>query len=118
MIGPLWDLLAAYLVGVMFGWLMQRGSISVLREQLHDARQAEALATDRLLHAWKDGATIPPRPVELPPPPGPLPAELLEEINQWEDPEHRAMLEARFRAELATGKGVPAILLALDNEHP
>lgn len=113
-----WDLVAAYLLGVVTGWLIYHREVVTLRQELRRAHAAETVATDRLVHAWKDGATIPPRPAEPVPPPLPLPKELLEYVAQWEDPEHRAMLEARFRAEMGAGKGATAILMALDNEHP
>ena len=105
-------------LGALAAWLARADTIGVLRAELERARKAEEVATDRLVHAWKEGAVVPPRPSEPAPPPDPLPGPLLEEINQWEDGEHRAMLEAHFRQEMARGKSVPAILLELDNVHP
>lgn len=95
-------------------------TIAVLREQLKIAREAEAVATDRLVHAWREdkSITIPPRPAEPVPPPDPLPSDLQAEVDQWESPESRLIVEQKIRVMLARGLAPPAILLALDNEHP
>lgn len=116
------DLLAAWGLGLVLGgtlaWLARRDTIRALEEQVTWLRTQEALATDRLVHAWKEGATIPPRPPEPVPPPEPLPAVLQDELDQWEDSEHRVMLEAQMRAGLHAGKDTTRILLELDNSHP
>lgn len=108
----------ALALGAAAGWLARGDTVAVLRQQLHQAREAEAIATDRLVHAWKEGATIAPRPLEEIPPPQPLPAELQAELAQWEDSEHRIALEQRMRAGMQKGLSTTAILLDLDNLHP
>ena len=118
-----WELLIAYGVGGVLGsalaWFSRGETIRFLREQLEGARAAEALATDRLVHAWKDGAQIPPRPGEKPAVPlQPLPADLKAHVEQWDDAEHRAMLESDIRAMLGRGLSPVAVLMALDNQHP
>lgn len=106
-------LLGAGLAGLA-AWFVVRQ----LRSAVEWHRKQEQVATDRLVHAWKDGATIPPRPSEPIPPPEPLPSVLQEEIDQWEDGENRSMLEARMRAGLHAGLSPTAILLQLDDLHP
>ena len=114
--------LVAFLTGLIAGgsvaWLARGDTVRVLTAQLRESRLAEALATDRLVHAWKDGAHVPPRPVEPGPPPQPLPKDLQDYVNQWEDPEHRAEEEAKIRAMQARGLSSVAILMQLDNQHP
>lgn len=106
------------LAGVALGILVGRDTIRVLEEQIKHLRTEVAVATDRLVHAWKEGATIPPRPLEAPLPLPVLASELQAEIDQWEDPTHRAEIEAEIRARMGRGEAAPAILLALDNHHP
>lgn len=110
--------LAGFGAGALVFWLARTELVRVLRAELVTARKAEALATDRLVHAWQEGATIPPRPPDEIPPPDPLPGALQDELNQWEDPEHRVMLEAQMREGLRRGKDPVRILLELDNTHP
>lgn len=114
--------IVSFLIGLLAGavilWLARSETIRVLRDQLHQAREAEVVATDRLVNAWKEGERVLPRPVELPPPPDPLPPELQAELDQWEDGEHRVMLEAQMRDGIRRGLGTVAILLELDNLHP
>jgi flagellar biosynthesis/type III secretory pathway M-ring protein FliF/YscJ len=105
-------------VGLVLGWLMIFPLVRLLRHEREEARKAEQVATDRLLAAWRDGAVVPPRPSESVPPPDPLPVELQEEINQWEDPEHRQALEMEFRTRLGQGLGVAAILREQEDRHP
>lgn len=116
------ELVIAWLLGIGIGallaWWAQRPVIVLLEQQLAQSKKAEETATDRLVHAWREGATIPPRPSPPPPPLEPLPPELQQELNDWEDGEHRAILEAQMRAGLAQGKSSVAILLELDNRHP
>lgn len=104
--------------GALVFWLARAELVRVLRGELAEARKAEAVATDRLVHAWKEGATIAPRPPDAVPPLEPLPAALQEELDQWEDAEHRVMLEAQMREGLRRGKDAVRILLELDNTHP
>lgn len=106
------------IIGYLLGSLQHRGTLKVLREQVQYFRHESTEATERLIHAWKDDAKIPPRPIAPPPPLDPLPQPLLDELAQWEDAEHRATIEAAMRLGLARGKGIPAILLELDNHHP
>lgn len=117
------NLAVAFVLGLAAGavacWWLQRPVVAHLKDELHWARQEIATATDRLLHAWReDKAVIPPRPPEPVPPPEPLPRELQAEVDQWESPESRAVLEQKIRAMLARGMQPAGILLALDNEHP
>jgi hypothetical protein len=114
--------IASFLVGLFLGaallWWARGETIRVLREQLKQAREAEVVATDRLVNAWKEGEKVLPRPEEAPPPPEPLPADLQAELDQWEDVEHRVMLEAAMRDGMRRGLSTVAILLELDNMHP
>jgi len=113
--------IVSFLIGLTTGglvlWLAHRETATVLIEQLHRAQVAEAEATDRLVHAWREGATIPPRPQPIPPV-QPLPPDLQVELDQWEDQEHKVMLEAQMRAGMARGLSSTAVLLELDNLHP
>lgn len=111
-------LVAGLLIGGALLWLSRSETVRVLTTQLEQARDAERVATDRLVHAWREGATIPPRPAEEAPPPDPLPETLQAELDQWEDPEHRAMLERKMRTLLQAGRDPVAVLMELDNLHP
>jgi hypothetical protein len=117
-----WELLLAFGLGLLLGSVvagLARGeTVKFLREQLAQARKAEELATDRLVHAWKDGAQIPPRPSEPAPPPVVLPKDLQDYVAQWEDPEHRAEQEAQVRELLGTGRSPMAVLQYLEDQHP
>lgn len=114
--------LVGHAVGLVLGataaWLARRDTIRALEEQVTWLRTQEAIATDRLVHAWKEGATVPPRPAEEIPPPDPLPSVLQEELDQWEDQQHRVELELQMRAGLHAGKDPVRILMELDNSHP
>lgn len=116
------DILLAVGVGLLVGVGLAGLAAWLVIRQLNAAvewhRKQEQVATDRLVHAWKDGATIPPRPSEPVPSPEPLPSVLQEELDQWEDGEHRTALEAHMRRGLHEGLGTTAILLGLDNLHP
>lgn len=105
---------------ILFATGAMLGAVSVwlLRErEMHFLRTELTMASDRLLHAWKDGATIPPRPVEVAPPP-PLPPQLMELVTEWESPEARATMEAKLRGlYFDRGWGVTAILKQQENEH-
>ena len=117
-----WELPVAVVVGIVVGlvggWYLTWPVTRVLRTELDRARKAEELATDRLVHAWKEGAQIPPRPTEPGPPLQPLPQDLADHVDQWDDPEHKAELEGHIRALQARGLSSTAILMHLDNEHP
>ena len=114
--------LIAGLVGLALGalaaWLARADTIGVLKGQLEQARKAEEVATDRLVHAAREGAVVPPRPTPPTPPVQPLPKILLDELRQWEDPEHRIELEGQMRNLMARGMDATAVLLTLDNQHP
>jgi hypothetical protein len=99
-------------LGAAAAWWSRGDTLALLRAQLADARQAETLAVDRLLAAWRDGVTIPPAPTPPAPPLEPLPALLQEAVDDWEDTEHRQALEAEARHALATGQSPAAILRA------
>jgi hypothetical protein len=109
-------LAAAVLVGLIAGalgaWFVQQGELRYLRREL-------SVAQDRLLHAWReDKATIPPRPPEQLPPPPPLPPDLQEVVDDWEDPESRAVQESQIRQMMDAGWKTMAILKHLENQHP
>ena len=94
----------AFAVGVLLGWMSNQ-------KQVHSAEQRAETAEDRLYQSWKDGNTIPLRPVEekeveL----VPLHDTLRRIVNEWEDPETRESLESAFRAQMAEGFGPGAIL--------
>ncbi len=116
------EFLIAYGLGLVLGaavaWLARRDTIDTLKEQVHWLREQEAIATDRLVHGWKEGATVAPRPLPELPKQEPLPSLLKDELQQWEDPEHRVTLEAEFRAMLGRGMTATAILKEMDNRHP
>lgn len=118
MIEILVAVVAGLAAGAVLAWLAARAVIAQLEGAVDWHRKQEQVATDRLVHAWKDGAVVPPRPADPTPAPDPLPEELQTELDQWDDPEHRAMLEARMRDGLQRGRGVTAILMELDNLHP
>lgn len=104
--------------GALAAWLARADTIHVLTVQLDNARAAEAIATDRMVHAAQAGAIVPPRPLPTPPPLQPLPSILRDELQQWEDPEHRIVLEGQMRNLMARGMDATAVLLTLDNQHP
>ena len=105
-------------LGALAAWLARADTITVLKEQLEQARRAEEIATDRLVHAARDGAVVAPRPTPPIPPLQPLPKVLLDELRQWEDVEHRVELEGQMRNLMARGMNATAVLLALDDQHP
>jgi hypothetical protein len=107
---PAASLLVGLCLGALGVWWLQRQELVYLRAELK-------VATDRLVHAWKEGAVISPRPVETVPV-APLPPELLDAVNEWESPESRLAEEAAFREKLAHGWGVKAILKERENNHP
>lgn len=101
--------LAAGALGV---WLLQREELTYLRKEL-------AIAQDRLVHAWKEGAVIAPRPAEPIKAPDPLPQELRDCVNEWESPEARAAEEAKLRDLYFTkGLNVLSILRLREENHP
>ena len=101
-------LLAGLLLGGGSVWWLQRDELARLRA---DKREAE----DRLFYGFKHESLTPaPRAVEIKPLEA-LPKELLDEVNQWEDPETRAAEESRLRAMyFDRGMGVQAILRELE----
>jgi hypothetical protein len=103
-------LLAGLVLGAAGCWLLLRGQLAFLRQELRDA-------TDRLVGAWQAGATIPPRAVPPEPPPPPLDPVLREAVEQWEDPESRVAEEQRIRTWLAAGWGPVRILRELEEAH-
>jgi hypothetical protein len=106
------------LVGGAVVWRLGRETIAVLREQVAVAQAAERTATDRVVAAWRAGATIPPRPADPLPPPEPLPELVAEAVAEWDDPQHRLDLETEARQQLALGRTPDAILRAWENRHP
>jgi hypothetical protein len=115
--------LVALVIGLVVGgalaWLARGDTIARLERQVEWHREQEIVATDRLLHAWReDKIVVPARPVEATPPPQPLPAALQEEVDQWENPETRAAIDEKIRGMLRRGWAPTRILLELDNHHP
>ena len=97
-------------LGLLLGgtaiWFVQRPRILYLERELRTA-------TDRLVHAWKEGAVIPAREVEEPEPVA-IPKDLQEEIDQWDDPESKAVARAQIEQMLREGKSQALILRALE----
>jgi hypothetical protein len=110
-------LIAGLLVGFAAGWLTQLPRCRLLLQAAAEARTEAREATNRLLASWAKGDTIAPPPTEPVPPPAPLPAVLQEVVEEWEDGQHRAEIEAEFRARLMRGEGVVAILAAYEDNH-
>ena len=108
---------ASFFIGLLAGfvaaWLARREAVAILREELRRSREAEVVAADRLLAAWKEGAVVPPRPPAEPFRQLPLPEALREEVDQWADPEVRAEVEAKIRKLQAEGLAQEAIILKL-----
>lgn len=109
---------AGAVVGYALRWFGAREVVDLLKNGLHEARENERTATDRLLAAWKEDAKIPPRPLELPGLPDALPPSLVEYLGQWEDPEHKAAIEQRFRHKIGRGMDAVRIILEEDDIHP
>lgn len=109
---PALCLLVGLLLGASGCWWLQRAEIRYLRDELR-------IASDRLLHAWRDDkAVIPPRPVPVEPP-KPLPPELADMVAEWESPEAQAAMETKLRGlYFDRGWGVQAILRQAEDEHP
>lgn len=102
-------------IGFVLGAVVWAPVFEYLRRELAYYRKELATAQDRLVHAWRDDkAIIPPRPVEIRPP-TPLPADLLEVVNEWESPETRAQVESQIREMYDKGHGVQAILMHMQN---
>lgn len=104
---------AGILLGGAAVWWLQRQELTHLRREYQ-------IATDRLLHAWKaDNAVIPPRPpTEIKAIPK-LPSELQATVDEWEDPESRAIMEQKVRhLHFERGLGVLGVLKELENDHP
>lgn len=115
-------LLGVFLAGLAAGaalvWWLERGTRAYLQGELTYYRRELATAQDRITYAFRDERAIPaPRPIEAPPPPKPLPPELVDAVMEWEAPEARAAAERQIR-ELYEGRqwGVQAILKHLQNE--
>lgn len=107
------------LVGSLIGWYAREEVVRELKIRCAYLTKQEQVATDRLVHAWHEKATIQPRPTDEPlPAPDPLPETLQDEVDQYEDPEARATIEAFIRSGLQKGKDPVRILLELDNIHP
>ena len=90
-------------LGSLLTWLVHRGELGYLREELK-------VAHAQIAHAViEDGALIPPRiePVE---PIKPLSKKLQECVEQWDEPESRAVEEAKIRGWQGEGWGEKAIL--------
>lgn len=89
--------------------------VDYLKAELAHYRKQYDVATDRLVHAHlEERALIPPRPVE-PKPILPLPPELQQIVDEWENPEVRANVAARIQRMLDEGRGVPAIMRSFEN---
>lgn len=103
---------AGLLLGGAAVWWLQRQELTYLRKE-------NQVATDRLLHAWREEkAVIPPRPQEVRAVPK-LPSELQATVDEWETEESRAVMEQRIRhLHFDRGMGVMAVLKQLEDEHP
>lgn len=101
-------LLAGLILGAGGCWFLQRAELVYLRKEL-------AIAQDRLLHAWRDEkAVIPARPSE-PTKMLPLPKELQEAVDEWDDPETKAAIASKLReAHFDRGLGILAALKELE----
>lgn len=108
-----------FAVGAAMVYLLLRPVRVHLERELAYYRKELATAQDRLLHAWRDDkAIIPPRPLEIRAPEK-LPVELQAVVDEWEDPESRAVMEQKVRnLHFARGLGVMGVLKALEDEHP
>lgn len=75
--------------------------------ELRDAKREKKIAEDRLYAAWKEGALIPPRPepADSAPeePPTPIPVELRDLVDRWEDDFARTKAEQELRHFLDEG---------------
>lgn len=91
------------IAGAVATWLVHRGELQYLREELKAAHAQIAHAV------LQEGATIPPR-IEEPEPLPPLSNALRDLVDQWESPESRAIEEAKIRQWQAEGYGEAAIL--------
>lgn len=116
------EAIIVFVAGAMVGYALalygHKDTVKLLKETLHDSRTNERQATDRLLAAWKDDAKIPPRPNEPPPQLDPLPPAMIEYLGQWEDPEHKAAIEQRFRQKIGRGMDAVRAILEEDDIHP
>ena len=90
-------------LGSLLTWLVHRGELGYLREELK-------VAHAQIAHAViQERALIPPRiePVE---PIKPLTKELQDCVDQWDEPESRAVEEAKIRGWLADDHSIKSIL--------
>ena len=104
---PKMELAATLAIGLALGavatWLIQRGELKYLRDELR-------VAHAQIAHAViQEGAVVPPR-YEEPAPIEPLSKTLQAVIDEWESPESRATKEAEIRHWLGQGWGEEAIL--------
>ncbi len=91
------------ILGALATWLIQRGELKYLRDELK-------VAHAQIAHAViQEGATVPPR-YEEPEPQPALSKALQEAIDEWESPESRAIQEAKIRQWQSEGYGEEAIL--------
>ena len=96
-------LLAGLLIGALATWLLMREDLTYLRDELR-------VAHAQIAHAvMSEGAQVPPRIEEIEPP-KPLTSELQACVDEWEDPESRAVEELKIRGWLAEGRAIKSIL--------
>lgn len=101
------DLAITLALGLTLGagatWALQRTHLAYLRDEL---KAAHAQIAHAVIH---DNAEIPARTEEIEPV-KPLPKELQAIVDDWEEPESRAVEENKIRSYLAGGYGIPSIL--------
>jgi hypothetical protein len=97
-------------LGALAAWL--GGVRTALVSELRRERARADTAEDRLYAAWKEGHVIPPRPESMPAPepPAPIPAELRDLVDRWDDPLAREKAELELRGLLTQGRSVASIL--------
>lgn len=99
--------LAAAFAGLALGYALCYLGYHAERKYLRDElRVAHAQIAHAVIH---EHAAVPPR-LEPVPPPEPLSSALREAIEEWEDPESRAIQESKIRNWQAEGWGEAAIL--------
>lgn len=97
-------------LGALAAWF--GGRFEMVAAELRRERARADQAEDRLYAAWKDGHQVPPRPEETVPqePPAPIPADLRDLVDRWDDPFAREKAELEIRGLLTQGRSAASIL--------